>query len=204
MKLQWLEEKIVNEEVKMLFEQSFEYIPYLGSVLQNVKMNRFQRRLKEESYKINNISKLMAETNLANEYITERIFPIVLSDMIEEHEDAKFNLILNGFLNVFIEEEHEESILLTHFDTLRSIRYMDFRRLSILSYRPISEEFPLENNIAITKRIDNKLVTLGLIAIPTYFGEMDMLNDPNKVGDIQLTPYGKEFLNFITEDKVDF
>ena len=113
----------------------------------------------------NEINVLVTESKLSKDFINKHVFPVVLSDLIEEHEDAKFNLILNGFANVFIDEHTDESIILTHFDTLRGLRYMDVRRLFQVTKVQTDESirFPLHYNEAITKRIDDKLESMGLI-----------------------------------------
>ena len=101
-----------------LLEQGMDFVPYIGRMYTNIKINRLQRRLNEHDEKLKKISMLSSYSKLSNEYITERIFPIVLGDLIEEHEDAKILLILNGFENVFIEENSQESVVISYFDTL--------------------------------------------------------------------------------------
>lgn len=68
------------------------------------------------------IDNLFASEKLGKDYIQERVGPIVLSDLIEEHEDAKILYLLQGFENVFINECKNESLVINYFDTLRRPR----------------------------------------------------------------------------------
>src|SRR5690625_3823870 len=112
-----------------LIETGISFAPTFGGFLNYIKLHRFSIRLKEEKEKIDEISRLVENSRLSKEFIEKHVFPIALDDLIQEHEDAKFTLILNGYANVFIDEHMDESIILTHFDTLRSLRYIDIRRL---------------------------------------------------------------------------
>jgi len=116
-----------------MFKTSLQLVPNLTNIYQTIKIQRLQRRLKDNENKLKRISSLCSDSILSEKYITERIFPVVLSDLIEEHEEAKIELILNGFENVFIDEKHEESVVINLFDTLRTLRYIDIKRLLYLA-----------------------------------------------------------------------
>ncbi|WP_411954740.1 hypothetical protein ACKXGF_02590 [Alkalibacillus sp. S2W] len=196
MEFNWLKEK-VDRPLIDLFQTSAELTPYIGNTLQAIKMRRLESRVEQHKKKLEVINQYLGISKLSVEFFSERIFPIVLGDLIEEHEDAKINFIFNGVTNVFIEEETEESVILTHFDTLRSLRYVDIKRFFVIAdkFRHISE-YPLNNNEPITERIDDKLVSLGLINTPTFW-EQDVRH---KLEDISVTSYGSEFMCFIKSD----
>ncbi len=193
----------IDPNLSDVIEVGMEYVPYIGKVLQIRKFNRFERRLIEHSSKLKNISSLMADSRLVAEFIQERVAPIVISDLIEEHEDSKINLILNGFENVFIEENSDESIILSYFDTLRSLRYADLRRLFYVANRSTSYRLPIieSDEHALIRHSDNKLINLGLLSVQVTFdglgGREKDLNKDNVVMHL----YGKKFLEFITERK---
>src|SRR5690554_5027469 len=111
--------KKVSAGMGELVEFGLEYVPFLGKALSFLKIRRLEKRIIEHTQQLSRISKLNASSSMSVEYIQERIFPIVLENLIEEHEDAKINLILNGFENVFIEEKTNESVVINFFDTLR-------------------------------------------------------------------------------------
>lgn len=185
-----------------LLEQGMDFVPYIGRMYTNIKINRLQRRLNEHDEKLKKISMLSSYSKLSNEYITERIFPIVLGDLIEEHEDAKILLILNGFENVFIEENSQESVVISYFDTLRSLRYADVVRLLYLAGRKDSYPLPIieSDEHALIRNIDAKLKSLGLIGdISGFrFDASDKEEDTNK-DDIIINLYCKKFLDFISD-----
>ncbi|MBT2599100.1 MULTISPECIES: hypothetical protein [unclassified Oceanobacillus] len=193
-------EGIVNESTKVFIEEGLEWVPYLGNALKTLKLNRFARRINEHSEKIERINYLMKDSLLSEKYLSERIFPIVLGDLIEEHEDSKINLILNGFINIFIEEEEDETIALMNFDTLRGMRYVDVRRFITISTEPswAADEFPYQDNQAITKRVDDKLESLGLIQIPQTFDGFKADTTKINLEDVLLTDYGRLFKEFIS------
>ncbi|PGU16735.1 hypothetical protein [Bacillus thuringiensis] len=188
-----------------LVSVGLDFIPFLSSFNNMRKFNRLERRMKESNTQLNRIGQLSHNSVLAAEYISERIFPIVLADLIEEHEDAKINLILTGFENVFIEEKSEESIVINYYDTLRNLRYKDIKRFWYLVGVTDSFERHLINTeeAAIITSIDRKLERYGLIEIQwddLENGEYEFVSPSH----IKETHYGHRFLQFIlsNEEKV--
>lgn len=190
----------ISESFGEIVESGLDYVPYLGKLLQTVKINRLIRRFNEHSRKLENIGRLSSDTVLGAEYIRERIFPIVFSDLFEEHEDAKVNLILTGFENVFIEENSYESLVINYYDTLRSLRYADIKRLYYFSN--ITKEYPfalIESDEHVLQRnIDKKLESIGLILIEKTWNDFGDETDTNK-DRVKITLYGDRFLRFILE-----
>ena len=191
--------KKVSTELGDLVELGLEYVPFLGKALSFMKIRRLETRINEHQQQLSRISKLNASTSMAADYVQQRIFPIVLESLIEEHEDAKINLILNGFENVFIEEKSNESVVINFFDTLRELRYMDIKRFLYLA--DVLDEFLFESQgseeSSVTRNIDKKLQNLGLVGFRStgYFsgGEQSLAKD-----NVRINPYGIAFLNFIT------
>ncbi|EJR56189.1 hypothetical protein IIM_01281 [Bacillus cereus VD107] len=198
--------KEMGSDVLELFNEGMEYVPYLGRVMQTVKFNRLKRRIEENSQQLLRISQLASSNILAEEYIKQRIFPIVLGEMIEEHEGAKINLLLNGFENVFINENKNESIVINYFDTLRNLRYEDIMRFYYLMGINDTYNNPhiLSEEAAFILSIDKKLERYELVrrihrkTAPN--GEPIMV-EPTYVEN---TAYGLRFLSFISlnEEKV--
>ncbi|MEC0211366.1 hypothetical protein P4H70_20715 [Paenibacillus ehimensis] len=183
-----------------MVELGLNYVPYIGKLLMHVKLNRFERRLKENEEQIERIGRLASSSVLSSEYISERIFPIVLSDLIEEHEDAKINLILTGYENVFINEKNEESLVIHYFDTLRNLRYADIRRFFYLSQLSV-EDLPELNEemLGITRSIDKKLMNLNLIKEGGIrIGQFEGMEYDNTYKTVDLTLFGRNFLDWIT------
>ncbi|OUB10633.1 hypothetical protein BK708_30270 [Bacillus thuringiensis serovar yunnanensis] len=188
-----------------LVDVGMDLMPYVSNFRNMVKFNRLERRMREHNDQLKVIGQLSKSSTLAANYISERIFPIVLADLIEEHEDAKIKLILNGFENVFVEEKSEESIVINYYDTLRNLRYKDVRRLLDLVGETGTFEIPLINTeeAAFISSIDVKLERYGLIELHRVAignGEYET----NYPGNIKRTHYSYRFLQFImsNEEKV--
>ncbi|RKQ28661.1 hypothetical protein [Oceanobacillus halophilus] len=188
----------INPVLGTSMEVAFEFIPYVGKAISSIKTHRLTKRVKEHSKQLERIAKLHSSERLSAGYINERIFPIVLESLIEEHEDAKINLILNGFENVFIEKKTNESMVINYFDTLRDLRYMDVKRLYYLA--DITDEFSFgtqdEEERAVTRNIDKKLQNFGFFGLESIafgVGEQEVTKD-----NVRIYPYGERFLNFIT------
>lgn len=191
----------INSYFGEIIENGIDYVPYLGKVLQKIKINRLIRRFKEHDKKINRIASLASDSNLSAEYISQRVFPVIFSDLFEEHEDAKVNLILNGFENVFIEQNSNESVIINFYDTLRNLRYLDLKRFFYLT--SISDEkmaFSLESDEhALIRNIDKKLESNGLIGIKKTWNDLGGIESDKDRADIELPLYGEKFLKFILE-----
>ncbi|AXF57454.1 hypothetical protein [Salicibibacter kimchii] len=89
----------------------------------------------------------------------------MLEQLIEEHEEAKINLILNGFEHVFIEEKAEESIVLNYYDTLRNLRYLDIKRLFYLADETNDFTYESKEEEALILNVDFRLQNMGLIGV---------------------------------------
>lgn len=190
----------INPAFGEIIQYSIEYVPYLGKIYQTIKINRLISRFNEHADKLNNIGQLSANSTMSSDYINERIFPVVFSDLFEEHEDAKINLILTGFENVFIEENKEESLIINYYDTLRMLRYADIKRLYYFSN--IIKDYPFyineSNEHVLVRSIDKKLEYLGLIMVQKIWGDFDKETELNK-DRVKITLYGDSFLRFILE-----
>jgi hypothetical protein len=193
--------RYVGENFYELFEVSFDYLPYLGSLLQARKINRAQRRIQEFAPQLEMLTFLNGLGKLPDEFVQEKIGPIVFSDFIEEHEDAKITYLLNGFQNVFLEEKIDESLIYNYFDTLRALRYADLRRFNyhagIDVMYPIKEQLTNDEYITFARRMDLKLKNMTLIHVPIRFGEFDGMEYFEEDAKFELLSYGKSFKSFI-------
>ncbi|MBT2667336.1 hypothetical protein J7J00_17810 [Bacillus sp. ISL-4] len=189
----------IHPSLPKLIEIGMELSPYLGSALQTYKMYRLQNRVQDHSEQLERISVLYSNTLLSEKFIQERIAPIVLSDLIEEHEDAKINYILHGFENVFINEKDNESLIINYFDTLRNLRYEDVKRFFYFIDQSINANIYIEESEeqALQRTIDGKLVNLGLLSVKLRLSGLIGYDNDNIRKDVILTLYGKKFAEFI-------
>lgn len=192
--------KEISPELVPSLEVAFELIPFAGKLYSGVKLFRLNKRVDKHSDQIKRIARLNSSGLLSAHYIDERIFPIVLEDLIEEHEESKIQLILNGFENTFIEKKNEESVVLNYFDTLRSLRYLDIKRLLYLAGESNEYNFVGQEEKAITLNVDIKLQNQGLIGKErkgmTFGGGWEEEKKISKE-DVLLYSYCKHFLEFI-------
>jgi hypothetical protein len=179
--------------------------PFLGNLNQSRKINRAERRIRENAEQLSLIGQLFSSNILSANFIQENVGPIVLSDLIEEHEDAKINYILNGFENVFIEGNTNEGIIINYFDTLRSLRYDDIKRLYF--YSAITEELKMgvirsTQEESFFQQIYTKLERLYLIKSASTWEVLEegaaVLGDDQR--KTELTPYGLDFVRFISKE----
>lgn len=197
--------KNVGEEVATIFDYGFDLAPYLGSIIQTRKINRIQTRLKTHSQQLRRINQLFTSEEVSVDFIQERIGPIILSDLIEEHEDSKIVYILNGFENIFINENINESLIINYYDTLRILRYADVRKLYFYSaitednFESSEEELELQG---LSQQIYSKLERLHLIKPAKSWGVLEtgaeLLSEEER--KVELTIYGKNFIKFIAKD----
>jgi hypothetical protein len=194
----------ISSKIGDLVEIGLSYAPYIGNALNYIKFKRFSKRLKEHEAKIRKIGQLASQSLLSEEYINQRIFPVVLADLIEEHEDAKVNYILNGFQNVFIEEKSEESMVINYFDTLRNLRYAHIRRLfyfaDLDSIYPEGFYFLGSELDAFVRSLDEQLKNLGLISFQLRVGELGGQEFDRSKDDVVIRSYGEMFIKFIMDD----
>lgn len=192
---------MINPYFGQILENGIDFVPYIGKFVQTVKINRLIRRFKEHDKKINFISHLAADSVLSSEYISQRIFPIIFSDLFEEHEDAKINLILNGFENVFIEQNSNESVIINFYDMLRNLRYLDLKRLFYLA--GLTEEtitFVQESDVhGLIRNIDRRLENNGLLNIKKTWKDIGDSDSDKDRNDVEISLYGNKFLKFILE-----
>lgn len=171
---------------EMLIDTSANFAPYVSSLYNAYKMNRFKKRIAANEEAINRIGEKF--NKLDDEelkfFIQSTVFPYVLDDLIEENQDRKIEYILNGFEFIIDEQMNDEGFALACFDVLRELRVDDIIRLLKFTdeYRTKFawkiEEDSFKNMVGrwskeevekfqkeeiFSKQIDNKLLSKNLI-----------------------------------------
>lgn len=199
-------EEYVGTDIFKLFEAGIEFAPYLGKLINFRKMNRFERRIKENSAQLKRIQSLSIQDSKTAEIVQEIVGPIILSDLIEEHEDAKIRYILNGIENIFIDEKDEEILIYSYYDTLRQLRYNDIKRLYYyagLDEPPGEVYFGGSELDALMKSVDLKLSNLYLIDIMGRHGAILGPTDQANRDNTRVNSFGVNFLRFfIIEEEI--
>ena len=116
---------------EMLIDTGANFVPYVSSMYNAYKMNRFKKRIEANEEAINRIGEKY--NKLDDEelkfFIQTTIFPYVLDDLIEENQDRKIEYILNGFEFIIDEKMNDEGFAIACFDVLRELRVDDIIRL---------------------------------------------------------------------------
>jgi len=121
----------IDSPVVDFFESTVDIIPYVGRVYSSYKFNRLQKRVIKLESRLEGLSILMHENHnkMLNAFIREKAFPFVLNELLEEHEDEKVDLIMNGLVYVYKNDVREESKMLVYFDILRELRVEEIKTL---------------------------------------------------------------------------
>ncbi|MBO2942793.1 hypothetical protein JJQ72_02180 [Paenibacillus sp. F411] len=145
------------------------------------------------------------DNKLLNDFIRQKAFPIVLDELLAEHEEEKIDLVLNGLEYTYKEDIRDESKILVYFDVLRELRvevikklitytdfYMKYWSLELkplLLFPPNDKEGrkKYNENQGYLSYIDNQLETLGLTTkeVTESLGEK-----------VVLTDFGEHFIQF--------
>lgn len=198
--------------VYSLVDSSIEAIPIIGKIHNAYKMMRLQKRvsLHEERFKQLSITMQENGNKLLNEFIRQQAFPIVLEEMLSEHEEEKIDLVINGLEYTYKEEITEVSKLLVYFDVLRELRVDELKKLITLTdhykahWKPfLKMSLVHPDDIEGLKRqseakglkayIDNHLATLGLTTTKEITEEYGLETSSR---EIVLTEFGEHFIDF--------
>ncbi|MFJ2043913.1 hypothetical protein ACIOBL_09930 [Paenibacillus taichungensis] len=203
----------VGSTIHGLIDSSLDTLPYIGKIHGAYKMARLQKRVNQLETRISTLSITMYENDnkLLNQFIREKAFPIVLDELLSEHEEEKIDLVINGLEYTYKEELTEVSKILVYFDVLRELRVQELEKLITYSdhYKnhwmipelKVSLPHPedkegmkkLNENISYKAYIDNHLSTLGL----TFKKETTKWYSTETSGyEVVLTDFGEHFIDF--------
>ncbi|WP_238651791.1 hypothetical protein [Paenibacillus piscarius] len=215
----------INDESPLLslVEES---IPFIGKALSVYKMNRFNKRLKRIENRLLNLTYSLRENEdaLLNSVFQKIVLPVTLNDVLEEHEEEKIDLILNGIEYIYKNKIDNTSEILIYFDVLRELRVNELKELykyTLPEEKPkkrekfkykkitIDEDNELKKNGAFRSYIENHLEKLDLVD-STAILKISILEDLTQEDTRDnffktrakkgLTPFGKHFIEFINLD----
>ncbi|UTR08851.1 hypothetical protein MM300_12975 [Evansella sp. LMS18] len=205
------EQEKLLETVEHTGELAGNLSPYISGYINFRQHRNFKRSIKalESRLDILELSKLnSAEYN----FIKEEIFPIGINLMLNEDQEEKLNLIINGINNCVRNKFFEKDMVLTYYDVLNSLRSIDLLYLFGLLEDESGEDIlkrdlekligdqskdGQERRIA-TGYIIRKLSRLDLITSPKTWADMggEETNISNR--DYKLTDFAINFLKFIS------
>lgn len=215
--------ELIGEETINSLEPILDYLPYIGKIISVVKFKRLETRLKKLESRIKIILDSMNQglDETMNEFIRNKAFPIFINELLEEHEEEKIDLIMNGIEYTYENNIRSESKILIYYDVLRALRVDELKRLYYYAtqkkvdifefkrFNPKMNQRLTEDEVkAIREKniyesyIDNHLEMLNLIKsrIHRKLDELESIvkETSNSSGSlIEITFFGKDFIDFI-------
>lgn len=209
------------ESLPSLLELGVNLIPIADRVYSEYQMRKINKQLKSMQTKIESIVVKLDASADALLYKQE-VFPVILKQMIQEPQEDKIKLIIDGFEYLIEKNITDLDMIYLYYDVLHSLRDADiiFMTNNFINFHDnqteSSKSLRMENDIQmnINFYITNKLVNLGLVILkvdknPVTYEELKKGNNRNvgyesavkfDIGKYELTPFGESFINFFVSE----
>lgn len=198
---------IVDDSIDFAFGSA----PIIGKVYNSYKMMKLQKRMKINEQQLQ-VIKVKVENSVNEVFYKSEVFPLIIKKLMEEDEDDKAKVIIDGFEHLIDDDLKEIEKVYHYYDVLSELRYSDIM-LFVERYMPYEMRNITELKInlqlaspeeqrsgaykekqSINSYQTNKLERLGLIRT-IDFGTDDDEDDITKQ-DTPITNFGKQFLMF--------
>lgn len=206
---------VIQEPVEMAIDIGAGVIPIFGKIYHAYQHQKINRALKELGWQIQSI-KLKLDTSNDSTIFKEEIFPIIIKKMLDEPQEEKIKIIIDGFEHAIDKNISKQEIIFHYYDVLEELRMADivFMCTNYLVKKEVtrilspSEEEKAQKHVE--RYMANKLVRLGLLIEKaddeqtTY----DVLKEVTKIrtgyeyaakfraDQYEFTPFGFNFVNF--------
>ena len=188
-----------------------ELAPFIGEAIQSIKIRKLAGRLDACEDKVKYLSdkvKVIDDEKFVV-FLKEFMFPSILQALLEEEEDKKTGLFLDGFDTVIDRRYTEESKILIYYDILRELRSVEINYLISLSTERVMYQINNVTEDTFKPFFDSKssdlqffiemnLSKYGLIKNP-HQANIEIVGEEIRLEDVtsaKLTPFGYNFLNF--------
>lgn len=151
-----------QEPVRIIVDDSLEFVPLLGKIHHAYKHRKIDRALKEITPKLETIAnklEILATKNEGGqdfEIFKEEIFPIIVSKMLNEPQGEKIKVIIEGFEYLIDKEITDLDIVLNYYDVLEELRVADLMYLA-KKYTPLDV-----NSAKLNIRLDDPINEFNL------------------------------------------
>ena len=189
-----------------------ELCPYIGEFLQSYRISKLEKRLKSHEIKIEMLLKKVTSID-DNEFVAflkEFLFPSTLQMMLDEEEDSKTGLFLNGFETATETKINDESRLLIYYDVIRELRFIEIQYLIYLFNENESKSKKNNQNSISHSFFDKKLIDLQLFSeaklakfsLIRFPGQVyvEIVGDQHRMNSVEkeqkITSVGIQFLRF--------
>lgn len=129
-------ESITSILGEVFIDAASSFIPGISGAVSGYKRARFERNIKtftdELALRIDEMrTNLESKTNEQKQKI-DLLFNYVVDYVIDEPQQEKINLMVNGFVNITEHEEITEDFVLTYYDVLKELRMVDISVLRLM------------------------------------------------------------------------
>lgn len=189
--------------------------PYLGKIYQSYQMVRLQKRVQANYQQLQTL-KNKIESMEDEVFYKQEVFPLIVKKLMDEDEDDKALVIINGFEYVIDNEINEIERVYHYYDVLAELRFSDIMML-IEDYMPyemrknptLNIKLPTDEEVrtnnykeqeTIKNYQKNKLVRLGLLENRVANIDGGDFNEQGQISLIKektiITDFGIRFLIF--------
>lgn len=177
----------------LIFDVGVAATPVVSNFVQGLQIRNLKNVLKEIDKVIQTMNVTFKEHE--EKFIQEKTLPLILKNAIQEEQEEKIRIMVNGFESIIYDSMYEEDDLYEYYDVLKSLRYKEIARMLQLYDRGFQDQETYNTGnfeFVGTSReyIDNKLVRLGL----GTFGPHE---------DTRPTQFGERFIHFFRNRKID-
>lgn len=209
---------IIDTGIDTLLDQA----PIIGSALQSYKISKLSKRMKLNEEQLN-VIKNKVESKENEMLYKEQVFPLIVNQLMEDDEDKKSKIILDGFEYILDEDIQEIEKIYHFYDVLNQLRIADIyiltkeysslkRRsgfdLSHLSQKSYKQFHFMESDTeqeSINNYQKNKLQRLGLLDEKIKVKPKNRQSVSGKEDierEYNLSSFGKRFIDFFKVQEV--
>lgn len=131
-----LVEPTVNVASSLLFEGILsQIIPGATTTIMSYKQKRLEKMIEKFISELKNrqdeIEEKLSKLDVDKiDAIREIYFPIVIDHVIDNNQEEKIEIIVNGFVNIISSELIDENIISNYFEALKNINVLDIKVLN--------------------------------------------------------------------------
>ncbi|WP_458106287.1 hypothetical protein [Bacillus sp. PK5-004] len=189
--------------------------PTIGQMYQSYQIKKLEKRMNAHEPQFQ-VIKDKIEKKENEVFYKQEVFPLIVKQLMNEDQDEKAKVIIDGFEYVIDNELNEIERIYHYYDVLSELRYSDILML-IEDYMPyemrknptLNIKLPTEEELRSSEYQEgetiktyqkNKMVRLGLLENRVVNVDGGDFNDEGKMSLIKektvITPFGIHFLIF--------
>lgn len=125
----------MQEPVRIIVDGSISLAPVLGKYYSQYQYRKIDRAFKDMSPRLETIA-LKIESSEESELFKEEIFPVIVSKILNEPQEEKIKIIIDGFEHLIDKNITDLDTIFHYYDVLEELRLADIVFL-IKNYKPI-------------------------------------------------------------------